>query len=214
MKQLRLIPNDIKKTYKKEDYVLSDSNNISYKKLMIDDWNFHCSIIFGIKGSGKTHLAHLWHDKTNAIFIHPEQYNTLMTHSCIIEDFDINLKEKELFHCFNIAKEYGNKLLLTSSVHVNQLSLDLPDLRTRFFIANHIELFPPDENILRIMLVKGFYEKNMRVKSYVIDYLLNNIERSADSVIRVINIICDVAHRTGKDVNLHLIRNVLSDYII
>ncbi|UAT42678.1 hypothetical protein GUI12_00685 [Anaplasmataceae bacterium AB001_6] len=214
IKQLSLIENDIQKSYKIEDYIISKSNRLSHQRLISSPWDSHCAILFGVKGSGKSHLANLWKEKEQAQFISNAEYDRLMTYSCVIEDFDKDINEINLFHCFNIAKEYGNKLLLTSSVHVNQLKLFLPDLKTRFFIAMHVELFPPDDDLLKVMLFKAFHERNIRVDTDIIKYVLDRIDRTAEAVFRLVDIVCDISDRTGHKVNMRLIRSIINDYVV
>ncbi len=69
------------------------------------NWPMHILAIHGDKGCGKTHLAHVWQQKSQAIFITADQIASLSpseviaNYSCfILDDADHIDNEEWLFH--------------------------------------------------------------------------------------------------------------------
>ena len=91
-----------------------------------------------------------------------------------------------LFHIINYASECNTKLLLTSEKKFSELNFKLPDLKTRlqsFPVAN---IYSPDDEFLKALLVKQFLERDIIVAPDVIEYIVKHIPRETSSVAFVV----------------------------
>src|SRR5690606_14543554 len=102
-------------------------------------------ILWGEINCGKTHLAHIWQEKNNAVFIadlHPDLFNLNLSECPIIlEDIDRKLQnEQKILQIFNYCHENGIYLLLTSNQNPHLLPFTLPDLASRIKAIKSIQI--------------------------------------------------------------------------
>ncbi len=97
----------------------------------------------------------------------------------VVEDLDRGIGEEQaLFHLLNRARESKLSVLMTSRVAPGDLSVRIPDLRSRLRALPVAALNPPDEPLLKAVLVKLFCDRQLNVEPAVIDYLSLRMERS------------------------------------
>jgi chromosomal replication initiation ATPase DnaA len=169
-----------------EDYLVSASNSAAVA--LIDrwpDWPLASSLVVGPSGSGKTHLAHVWRLKTDAdrlaaADISETAVSTLRTmRALVIEDIDRGIADEPmLFHLLNLAREQDCSLLLTSARPPGELQTALPDLRSRLRALPMVAIEPPDETLLKAVLVKLFTDRQLAVEPHVIEHVALHMERS------------------------------------
>ena len=145
-------------------------------------------VLIGPEGSGKTHLACVWAERTKALWQDPLTLArdlpaivaapdvvavALDNASLVVGDEG----EEALFHLVNHLRGRG-QLLLTARQSVRDWNLGLPDLVSRLTAAAHVALAEPDEALLGAVLVKLFNDRQLRVQPALIDFLLGRMERS------------------------------------
>lgn len=146
------------------------------------DWPAHALLLYGPKGAGKSHLAHLWAARTKAqVFscggnaaLSPEA----MRGNWLVEDIHLLTDEKTLLHLLNISREQKTSLLLTSAVPPAQLPFKLPDLTSRLLALPATGIEMPDEETLAAVLRKQFADRQLKVEEDVIAFILPRMERS------------------------------------
>lgn len=169
-----------------EDYLVSAANSAAVA--LVDrwpDWPLASSLVVGPPGSGKTHLAHVWRLKTGADLLAAANVSeaavgTLRTmRALVIEDIDRGIADEPmLFHLLNLAREQGHSLLLTSARPPGELQTSLPDLRSRLRALPMVAIEPPDETLLKAVLVKLFTDRQLVVEPHVIEHVALHMERS------------------------------------
>ena len=95
-----------------------------------------------------------------------------------------------MFHLLNLAREQGAYLLLTSREAPTGWKLTLPDLTSRLKAIPVATLGPPDDDLLRSVLVKLFADRQIAVDEAVVSYLVARIPRAlgaADSLVAEID---------------------------
>lgn len=184
--QLNLFNND-QTDYSQQNFVILDENKHVYNSV-IDDLSWECLVLFGPKGSGKTHLAHIWQSINNAIFINVNNFVSEIRYSdaFILEDIQNIQDEAMLLHCYNYMKENSKRLLITSSTSPKRLNFKLKDLSSRILSTISIKIPPASGELLRIILIKRFSDKQLKVDLKVINYILARIERSFCSVSKIL----------------------------
>jgi len=107
-----------------------------------------------------------------------------------VEDVDRLLHdERALFHLLNLSRERGFDILLTARSLPGGWPVALQDLRSRLRSLPFAQISPPDDALLRAILVKLFDDRQLSAPPAVIDYLLRRMDRSvaaaADLVARM-----------------------------
>ncbi len=180
------------------------------------NWPAAVVILSGPGGSGKTHLAHIWAERSGAEFLDPARLAAgstlagLPRRGVILEDIDPdNVPEQALFHLINSAKEAGIDLLITSARPAQEWQIALPDLRSRLRLATPAALMHPDEDLLRRALVKLFADRQLVIDKPVLDYLLARMERSLAAAVEVVSAVDREALASGRPITRRLAAAVL-----
>ncbi|MDG7055526.1 MAG: chorismate synthase [Wolbachia endosymbiont of Penenirmus auritus] len=205
--QLNLFNNN-QADYSRQNFIILDENKHVYHSV-IDDLSWKCLILFGPKSSGKTHLAHIWQSMNDAIFINVNNFISEIRYSnaFILEDIQNVQDEAMLLHCYNYIKENNKRLLITSSTSPNKLNFKLKDLSSRILSTISVKIPSASGELLRIMLMKRFSDKQLKIDLKVIDYILARVERSFHSINEIIEKIDDES--MGSNVTLPFISALL-----
>nr|WP_281501651.1 DnaA/Hda family protein [Kordiimonas laminariae] len=168
------------------DFIVSDSNAEAFSLLdNIDEWPSHVAAVVGAKASGKSHLSQAWAHEVGAVFFGEDiVISELPAGSVIVfEDADkAGLDDDTFFHLFNWIKEIGAKLLITSELEPNRWNVGLPDLKSRLATIPVANIKEPDDELLMVLLIKLFSDRQLQVDMNVIRYILPRIERSFQAV--------------------------------
>ena len=183
-----------------EDYLVSGSNAAAVA--LVDrwpDWPAGAAVISGPPGCGKSHLANVWRMKSNADAV-PAAHIAIAdvpelaaSGALIVEDIAATRDEAALFHLLNLVREQRLAMLLTSASAPGDLGLALPDLRSRLNALPHALIAPPDDALLRAVLVKLFADRQLSVEPQIIAYLLVRMERSMEAASRLV---AELDHRS------------------
>jgi len=173
----------------REDFLVTPSNSEAIDAVDAwPDWQHHGLALVGPAASGKTHLAHVWQAMSNAVVKSAADLTIeavpgfLTSGAAIIEDLPgENLDEAALFHLLNLAREGRANVLLTSRDAPAHWPIVLADLASRLRALPVTRLDPPDDLLLRAVLVKLFSDRQLLVKDNVIDYLVKRMERSIET---------------------------------
>ena len=212
MKQLSLLNNDLNKSYKTQDYILFRCNIVVYQQLMMESWENHCKILYGKLLTGKTHLAYIWQENNNATFLdQTSNLNPVTANKCyIVEDIDKITNETWLLHLFNLIKECNYRLLLTTSVLPKFLPYKLRDLVSRILSVPILKLPENNDELLRIILLKEFSTRQIKVSKKVIDYIIIHTDRSASQLFDIVNIIDSASIEAKRNITIPFIREIFN----
>lgn len=186
------------------------------------DWPAPVLILQGLAASGKSHLAAVWQDKTNASVIKPEM---LTTHSAeelfvlgdcfVIDALDPWLgdraAETTLFHLYNMLKEEQKTMMVTMRMAPTHAEFVVPDLASRFRAAPSVQIHAPDDMLLASVLIKLFSDRQLRLSNDVISYLLPRMERSFAAARDVVTRADHLALSEKRGISVPLMRKVLAD---
>lgn len=170
----------------REDFYVADSNRAALEAVEAwPRWSGGMLAVIGPEGSGKSHLAHLHAARASAAFW-PDAGKHL-----IVENADRLVggaaTEEALFHAFNRA-DHGGSILFTAQTPVAGWSVALPDLRTRLNTVIAVDLTPPDDTLLRAVLLKLFADRQIDPEraAEVAGWLLPRMDRSLASARRIV----------------------------
>jgi chromosomal replication initiation ATPase DnaA len=179
-----------------DDFLLAPSNAAAIA--LIDrwpDWPHWGAIVVGPAGSGKSHLAHLWQARSGAARIAAldigEAEVRAIEHGqpLAIEDVDRGIRsEQVLFHVLNLARQMRGTVLLTSRLAPGDMTIALPDLRSRLRALPVTQIEAPDETLLAGLLIKLFADRQLVVEPHVVSYITRHMERSTEAAARIVDI--------------------------
>jgi chromosomal replication initiation ATPase DnaA len=170
----------------RDDFLVSPSNEEAYTLLeRWPDWPAPMLHLRGPAGSGKSHLAAIWAERAGAPIVQAREATDEVvagfpdSNAIVLENLDRPpLPEADLFHLVNIARERRTFLLLTSAEAIERCGLQTPDLLSRLRLAPAVELHPPDDALLKAVLVKLFVDRQLVVDTSVVEFISARMERS------------------------------------
>ena len=206
------------KRYYEQDFFVS-SNNFSAYKLVESwpTWPGKWLNIFGASGSGKTHLAKILEKKIKRIkLIEANEINDqiiedLNNLDClIIDSFKNNIDEKLLYSIFNQSKQLENYVLINSIPSIRNIDFKLEDLKSRIRSLLYIGIELPTDDLLKVIISKNLSDKQIRFNPKILDFIINNVERSYDKMFKFLKEVDELSLSTGKSININLIKKVLN----
>ncbi len=178
------------------DFLITPSNQTAMAVIKTwGDWPNQKLVLAGAKGTGKTHLSHVWADESKAEIIKATALGTTVIEalaggSVVVEDVHQiagdRAAETALFHLHNLVLAEGGWLLVTANDAPSRWGLCLPDLKSRMQASTLARLDPPDDMLLSAVLVKLFDDRQISVNANLIDYLLPRMERSLAEAARLV----------------------------
>jgi chromosomal replication initiation ATPase DnaA len=177
---------DHAESFARDDFLGGPSNAAAL--LLIDswpDWPNRLVALLGPEGSGKSHLASIWAAQAGArsiaarMLAQEDVPTALATGSLVIEDAaEDGFDETAMFHLLNLAREEGAFVLLTARTAPAGWTIRTPDLASRLKALPVIALAPPDDALLRAVLVKLFADRQLAVDEHLVGYVATRIGRS------------------------------------
>ena len=150
-------------------------------------WPDPVLLLVGPPGSGKSHLAAIWAQRTQAYGPPPADLPPLESlmrrkpDAIVVDGLEHARDETALFHLLNHANENNIPVLLTARSRPREDWVSLPDLLSRIRRAPLIEIGAPDEELIRAVLEKLFRDRQLIVEPGLADYLTVRLERSLEA---------------------------------
>lgn len=174
------------------DFIESDENRefLEYLKR----WSISSSngvIVYGASGVGKTHMAALWAQSANAVYILDgcERYDPrdMFDNSCnfVLDNFDEFLKSncyEWLFHFLNILKEKNRFLLIVARTAPKGWFIPLADLHSRLMRLPAFFIRSPGDELLHKIIQKIAKDIGIAVPANSIKYLLTTVTRDVYTI--------------------------------
>jgi chromosomal replication initiation ATPase DnaA len=206
--------------FEAEDFLVSDSNRAAVE--IIDrwpDWPHAALIVTGPAGAGKSHLGNVWRLRSGATLIHASQADDVaiaahpVAKGAVIEDADRGIKsEQALFHLLNMAREHKFNVLLTARTQPGEWSVTMPDLRSRLRSAALVVIEPPDDALLRSVLVKLFSDRQISVEPRILEHMSVHMERSMEAAVALVEEIDRRSLQAQRKVTRALVSEVLAGW--
>jgi chromosomal replication initiation ATPase DnaA len=198
------------------DFLVSESNAAALGWIeRWPDWPAHVLVLHGPEGCGKSHLAHLWCERSGARLIPGRElteWGAVSASPGIAVDDADRASETALLHLHNFCAETGAALLLVARSAPSAWPIALPDLASRLRAAPAIGVAPPDDALLSAVLVKHFADRQLRVQPAVIAYLVRRMERSFAAAAFLSARLDQLALAEGRPIGLALARRVLAEF--
>jgi len=175
--------------FERENFVVSGSNEQAYA--MIErwpDWPDPVLLILGPPGAGKSHLGAIWASIAkagvqSAAALAAANIEALAAAGpLLLEDADaIGEAETQLFHLINLMRENSIALVITAKAPPDAWGLRTADLLSRLRLAPTVAIGPPDDALMRAVLVKLLIDRQLVIDTSVVGYIALRLERSLDA---------------------------------
>src|SRR5215467_10259715 len=171
-------------SFEREDFLSGPSNAVALALVEAwPDWSHRTVMLTGPEGSGKSHLAAIWAQTAGARLIAARALeeasvpSALATGALVVEDVVAGaFDERALFDLLNLAREHDAFVLLTA--RAAPVTFAVRDLASRLKALPLVTMMPPDDTLLRAVLVKLFADRQLAVDEALIGYVATRIERS------------------------------------
>jgi len=175
--------------FERENFVVSGSNEQAYAMIELwPDWPAPMLLILGPPGAGKSHLGAIWASIAkagvqSAPALAAANIEALAAAGpLLLEDADaIGEAETQLFHLINLMRENGMALVITAKAPPDAWGLRTADLLSRLRLAPTVAIGPPDDALMRAVLVKLLIDRQLVIDTSVVGYIALRLERSLDA---------------------------------
>ena len=178
-----------------ENFVIGDNfEAISVIKKFTTDKNLQFFYLWGVQGSGKSHLSSVV--KKNNILV--------------IEDIESmnDIEQIEAFSIFNNCKENGKKLFITGSNSPNNMGLR-SDLASRLSWGIVYQIKALTDNEKKLALLNHSKQKGMSSNIKVIEYCMKNLKRDLHYLIATLDALDNWSLKTKKPMTIPLLKKLL-----
>ena len=206
-----------KARYNEQDFYVSSNNFSAYK--LVESWPLWSSKwvnVYGVTGSGKTHLSKILEKKIDKVQIlksdqiNNETITNLNKFDClIIDNYQNDIEEKLLYSLLNQSKQIESFVLINSLGAIKNLNFGLKDLKSRInsFLPVGIDL--PTDDLLHVIITKSFSDRQVHLDPKVSSFIIKNVERSYDKMFDFLKDIDELSLSSGKSININLIKKYL-----
>lgn len=210
-----------------EDFFVTACNETAYKAIKLwPYWQNFALNLYGPKSSGKSHLAHIWINRIQKSLQKPEAIPVLSASTInmknvnrlnnehnflVIENVTTAINEEAFFHLYNFFNIPEKFILFTSEQPLSKLPVKLPDLQSRLRAIPAIEITEPDDEMLTALIAKQFNDQQIIISQEILNYILNNAERSFDFITRLVEEISDISWVHGRAVSIPIVREALKN---
>jgi len=180
------------------------------------DWPHRRLALWGAAGSGKTHLLHIWAARTGAALWHGPALRDLPdlpAAGIALDDAFPIADEAALFHLLNAAGEAGLPVLLAARTPPARWAVGLPDLASRLRAITAVEIGPPEDALLAVLLARLLAERQLRLPDPVHAWLLTRLPRTPAALQEAVSRLDAMSLEASRDITVALARDVLGELI-
>ena len=146
------------------------------------DWPNRRLALWGEAGNGKTHLMHIWAERSGAVLLRGPTLHDLpdlpTRGGIALDEADATANEPALLHLLNAASEAGLPVLMAGRAPPSRWKTRLADLASRLRAVAAVEIGAPDDDLLRALLVRLAKERQLVVSEAVHEWLLRRLPRT------------------------------------
>lgn len=210
-----------------QDFMVSECNKKAFTYINFwPEWVASGLVIYGPKGSGKTHLAHLFADKVDSmtrllrkvpfydcgqITLKNVERICDSTEIIVLENLREDINEEALFYLFNHYNIRGRYMLWTSLRAPTKLRFKLKDLQSRLNMLPALEIKEPDDIMLRSLVLKLSADRQIQISPEILEYIVNNSERSFEKIERLVQEIDEISLAYKSAINYKVVKEALKN---
>lgn len=206
----------------REDFLVGRANEAAFAYVTRwPRWLAPAAILIGPEGSGKSHLASIFAQASEAAVLRGDHLDSgslsdlAKRPALVLEDCDrYPPDEVALFHLLNLARGTGIFIVLTARVAPDLWGVATPDLLSRLRLQPLLELQEPDDALLGALFVKHFSDRQISIEANVIPYAMARIERSYAAVLALVASLDRQSLIRKRPVTRALVAQVLGDEVL
>ena len=203
------------------DFVRAPANDAALTWLeRAADWPQRRLALWGEAGCGKTHLLRRWVGATGAQYLTGPALPGLDAlpdlpgaAGLAIDDADAMAEEATLLHLLNAAAEARLPVLLAARAPPARWAVRLRDLASRLRAITAVEILPPDDALLRLLLARLLADRQQRVPAETQEWLLTRLPRTSAALREAVERLDRAALGRPGGITRLLARDVLADLI-
>ncbi|MBT5150195.1 MAG: DnaA regulatory inactivator Hda [Nitrosomonadales bacterium] len=180
-----------------ENFVIGNNyETISTIKKFFNDSNIQFLYLWGVEGSGKSHLSEIV--KKNNILV--------------IEDIETknNIAQIEAFNLFNDCKEKNKKLFITGANSPNNMGLR-NDLASRLSWGLVYQIKALTDSEKKLALLNHARQKGMSLNIKVIEYCMRYLKRDLHYLIATLDALDNWSLKTKRLITIPLLKKLLAE---
>lgn len=207
-------------SFSRDDFLEGHANAVALSLIESwPEWPNRIMLLAGPEGCGKSHLATIWAAQVGARSVSAQSLTAetvpaaLATGTLVVEDLNSQaFDELALFHLINLAREEAAFVLITARVTPAALEIRLRDLRSRLRAVPVVNLMPPDDQLLRALIVKFSADRQMSIDEAVVSFIATRTERSFAAARLAIERLDTESLRLGRPVTRALAAELLRNH--
>jgi len=145
--------------------------------------------LWGGEDRGKTHLLRIWAARTGAKVVDGPSLTgfpeVMSVAGAAVDDAD-RADEAALLHVLNTARDLGLPVLLAARLPPARWPVTLPDLASRLRAITAVEVEAPDDDLLRLLLLRWLAERRLVADESLHDRLLLRLPRSPEVLLAAV----------------------------
>ena len=180
-----------------ENFVIGNNyETISTIKKFLNETNIQFLYLWGVEGSGKSHLSEIV--KKNNILV--------------IEDIETknNIAQIEAFNLFNDCKEKNKKLFITGANSPNNMGLR-NDLASRLSWGLVYQIKALTDSEKKLALLNHARQKGMSLNIKVIEYCMRYLKRDLHYLIATLDALDNWSLKTKRLITIPLLKKLLAE---
>jgi chromosomal replication initiation ATPase DnaA len=170
----------------REDFIVAPCNEQALRFIeRWPDWPTRAAAIWGPRDSGKTHLARIFADLSQARLVSASELSGVDpdTESAIVGELDDAQadmdRDRSLFALF---ERPSGTLFLTGRTRPPEWPVVLGDLKSRFDALLAFEVWAPDDHLLSALIRKQFADRQLDVTDPIVRRLVTHVERTPQAI--------------------------------
>jgi chromosomal replication initiation ATPase DnaA len=181
------------------------------------DWPNRRLALWGEAGNGKTHLMHVWAERSGAVLLRGPALHGLpdlpMGGGIALDEADATENEPAMLHLLNAASEAGLPVLMAGRAPPSRWKTYLPDLASRLRAVAAVEIGAPDDDLLRALLIRLAKERQLVLSDAVHEWLLRRLPRTPAALREAMAQLDDAGLASGSAITRVLAASALANMV-
>lgn len=202
--------------YDGRDFLPAASNRDAVAWLQrATEWPERRLALAGPAGCGKSHLLHAWAERAGAVRLPGPLIHDLgevpEAGALALDDADMVTSDVLLLHLLNTARDRGLFVLMSARAPPARWPVCLADLASRLRAITLVEIQPPDDDLLRALLVRLLADRQLAVPQAVQDWMLLRLPRSPNALREAVARLDRASLARGRAITRSLAAELLAD---
>ena len=191
------------------DFYVNGTNRLSFN--IISNNKYDKILLIGPEKSGKSILGKIWKYNNNAIYYNKNFEDLINSdHNIIIDQLNSKCNEEELFHLINYCDTKKLKILIISSLELNNLKFKTLDLISRLKTFVNANILNPDDDMLLNILTKLFIEKQFIINGEeIFEFIIRRTNRTYADIIYLVQKLDKLSLEKKRQLTIPLIKEIL-----